>query len=286
VLQSAFADRVDNGDPCKSYICHDCNRTFKHPGNFKQHMASHNKPVVTHPPNMPPLPLSPGGGLKRPVPGLVKMDEPEERLAKRLWECPECEQKFAIGKELQTHMKSLHNIEMVLPPGASEMEEERAVSPPIGDADEGMKALALAAGADRLSMFNCEAPGCFQSFTTEGWLARHRSRSHADLGSQANGSARVYSCNQCGKEFFKLSKLTQHVKTHSPEVHYKYPCDICGKKFTRPQHVTRHKLLHTGERPHTCPRDNCDKSFAREDKLKHHLIKGCLNELDQSIDSR
>merc|ERR1712156_872260 len=74
--------------------------------------------------------------------------------------------------------------------------------------------------------------------------------------SPSNGNNRVFSCNQCGKEFFKLSKLTQHVKTHSPEVHYKYPCDIC------------------------------DKSFAREDKLKYHLIKGCPPELDQSLDSR
>ena len=221
VLQSAFADRVDNGDPCKSYICHDCNRTFKHPGNFKQHMASHNKPVVTHPPlpQAPPVSTSPDPAVKKPMPGLLKMEEAlqEDRVGsgKRVWECPECEQKFEKGKQLQMHMKSLHNIEMVLPPEAPpDAEEERAVSPPIGDADEGMKALALAAGADRLAMFNCDAPGCFQSFTTEGWLARHRSRSHSELPSPGNGSARVFSCNQCGKEFFKLSKLTQHVKTH------------------------------------------------------------------------
>ena len=220
VLQSAFADRVDNGDPCKSYVCHDCNRTFKHPGNFKQHMASHNKPVVTHPAiPAPPVATSPDPAVKKPMPGLLKMEEAQEEdrvgIGKRVWECPECEQKFATGKQLQMHMKSLHNIEMVLPPEAShDAEDERAVSPPLGDADEGMKALALAAGADRLAMFNCDAPGCFQSFTTEGWLARHRSRSHSELASPSNGNNRVFSCNQCGKEFFKLSKLTQHVKTH------------------------------------------------------------------------
>ena len=144
------------------------------------------------------------------------MAEPEERVNLRVWECPECEQKFAEGKELQTHMKSLHNIEMVLPPDnpTEHVEEERAVSPPIGNADEGLKALALAAGVDRLHMFHCDAPGCFQAFTTEGWLVRHKTRSHTDIPGQENGAQRVYSCNQCGKEFFKLSKLTQHVKTH------------------------------------------------------------------------
>ena len=70
-----------------------------------------------------------------------------------------------------------------------------------------------------------------------------------------------------------MSKLSQHVKTHSPESHYRYPCDICGKKFTRPQHVNRHKLLHTGEKPFSC--NTCDKAFTREDKLKHHIKLGC-----------
>jgi len=271
VLQSAFADRVDNGDPCKSYICHECNRTFKHPGNFKQHMASHNKPLVVAPNQM---------NLKRPMPGLMKMSPqtPEQKD----WECPECKEKFMKGIELQSHMKNLHDIEMVLPPdealsdtqesGGAPGKEERPVSPPLGDRDEALKALALAAGSDRAAMYHCDVPGCFQSFTTEGWLLRHRQKLHAELVGQ-DTTARVYSCNQCGKEFLKLSKLTQHIKTHSPEMHYKFPCDICGKKFTRPQHVTRHKLLHTGEKPHNCVR--CDKTFAREDKLKHHLLKGC-----------
>merc|ERR1719410_122020 len=333
VLQSAFADRVDNGAPCKTYICHECNRTFKHPGNFKQHMASHNKQLVTAP-NFPMDNL-----LRRPMPGLVKMVNgnggDENKVEDHDWDCPECSEKFPKGLELQTHMKTVHNIEMVLQPeemkannpsesdwecdmcsqvfktegwlqrhkakihgvnfpggldpllfSNGDHDLERAVSPPMLNTEDGLKALALAAGVDRIAQFHCDAPGCFQSFTTEGWLLRHRSRQHANLPSQ-NTVPRVYPCTQCGKEFGKMSKLTQHMKTHSPEAHYKHPCDICGKKFTRPQHVIRHKLLHTGEKPHACP--NCDKSFAREDKLKHHLLKGCTatgNELDQSIDSR
>merc|ERR1719471_1975135 len=112
VLQSAFADRVDNGDPCKTYICHECNRTFKHPGNFKQHMASHNKQLVTAP-NFPMDNM-----VRRPMPGLVKMvngNSSNENIVKtepdRDWDCPECGDKFGKGKELQTHMKTVHNIE-------------------------------------------------------------------------------------------------------------------------------------------------------------------------------
>ena len=126
--------------------------------------------------------------------------------------------------------------------------------------------------------------GCYQSFTTEGWLLRHMQKQHSDLTFPDPGP-RAYPCPQCGKEFSKPSKLTQHLKTHSPDSHYKYPCDICGKKFTRPQHVNRHKLLHTGERPFSCT--SCGKTFAREDKLKMHVKNGCAgHDLDVSLDSR
>jgi DNA-directed RNA polymerase subunit RPC12/RpoP len=127
--------------------------------------------------------------------------------------------------------------------------------------------------------------GCFESFPTEGWLQGHRATHHrqplspppppppAASADTAGDGPSNFPCGQCGKEFLKLSKLTQHVKTHSPESHYKYPCDMCGKKFTRPQHVIRHKLLHTGERPYVC--QTCGRAFAREDKLKAHVKAGC-----------
>ena len=207
------------------------------------------------------------------VSGLVKMvngnsSNDNIKTEKRDWDCPECDHKFSEGVDLRSHMKSVHNIEMVLQP--EEVKNERAVSPPRSTGDDGLQALALAAGVDRLAQYHCDVQGCYQSFSTEGWLMRHKTRQHCDTGAED----KVWPCNQCGKQFAKMSKLTQHMKTHSPEDHYKHPCDICGKKFTRPQHVIRHKLLHTGEKPFACP--NCDKSFAREDKLKHHLLKGCV----------
>ena len=51
------------------------------------------------------------------------------------------------------------------------------------------------------------------------------------MPSGANAFVKSYDCRFCGKQFSKMSKLTQHMKIHSnPEDHYKYPCDICGKK--------------------------------------------------------
>jgi DNA-directed RNA polymerase subunit RPC12/RpoP len=155
--------------------------------------------------------------------------------------------------------------------------------------------------------FKCEL--CQQGFKTEAFLNQHKMSFHknellSDGASSSNGTTVVglsmaqqlasersfgashgggasfmksYDCRFCGKQFSKMSKLTQHMKIHSnPEDHYKYPCDICGKKFTRPQHVNRHKLLHTGERPFKC--NKCEKAFSREDRLKQHKLKGCDND--------
>ena len=249
---------MDNGDPCKTYICHECNRTFKHPGNFKQHMASHNKQLVT----APNFPLD--NMVRRPMPGLVKMvngNSSNDNVIKtepdRDWDCPECGDKFSQGRELQTHMKSVHNIEMVLQPEEARPEVTRgegAVSPPRLASDDGLKALALAAGAE----------GWLGGAHQNTGLKRHQNGGGSPSPGPSDSEAvRCFPCGQCGKQFAKMSKLTQHMKTHSPEDHYKHPCDICGKKFTRPQHVIRHKLLHTGEKPHACPNAHCDKSFAR-----------------------
>ena len=138
-------------------MCQECNRTFKHPGNFKQHMASHNKQLVTAP-NFPVENL-----LRRPMPGLVKMvngNSSNENIVKteeKDWDCPECGSKFSLGVELQVHLKSEHNIEMVLPPGEEKAGGERpGVSPPRLSSEDGLKALALAAGADRLAQYSCD----------------------------------------------------------------------------------------------------------------------------------
>ena len=40
----------------------------------------------------------------------------------------------------------------------SHLDPERAVSPPMLNHEEGLKALALAAGVDRIAQFHCDAP--------------------------------------------------------------------------------------------------------------------------------
>ena len=118
------ADRVDNGDPSKIYICGECCRTFKHPGNFKQHLASHNRPPITCPPYPDGGELGPGlAAYRRACPALLPLLERPPGGGSD-WDCPECRKTFGRDTLLQAHMKAEHDIEMVLPPQDKRMKEE------------------------------------------------------------------------------------------------------------------------------------------------------------------
>ena len=41
---------------------------------------------------------------------------------------------------------------------------------------------------------------------------RHKARQHSEA--LVYSEEKSYSCQQCGKQFQKISKLTQHMKTH------------------------------------------------------------------------
>ena len=99
---------------------------------------------------------------------------------------------------------------------------------------------------------------CISAFLNQHKMSFHKNELLSDGASSSNGTTVVglsmaqqlasersfgashvggasfmksYDCRFCGKQFSKMSKLTQHMKIHSnPEDHYKYPCDICGKK--------------------------------------------------------
>ena len=144
IFNFLLADRVDNGDPSKVYVCHECNRTFKHPGNYKQHMASHSRPVLSSLPpyklpqlqvNKPEMILKQRAlvinevtKIKRELPGLVKVEpgaDVNEAIRKSIetdnspLNCPECNNSFKTDTLLKEHMKNEHDIEMIIPAAAT-----------------------------------------------------------------------------------------------------------------------------------------------------------------------
>lgn len=240
VLKSAMADRVDSGDKPPviryQYQCEHCDRSFKHPGNYKQHLASHMR-TTQFAPNP-----SVSNSLQKMNAMFAQQNRPSLVVGNQgdggggasvvqMAACPECHLEFPGIDLLQAHISVSHkHLDVSLPSSAGEEDNNSR--------DDHMASLPLGR-----------------------WIGNEEPET-------------LYNCQICGKGFLKMAKLTSHMKIHrAPEEHYNHPCDICGKKFTRPQHVARHKMLHTGERPFKCHK--CPRQFTREDKLRHHLIGEC-----------
>ncbi|XP_069670158.1 zinc finger protein 239-like isoform X4 [Periplaneta americana] len=90
-----------------------------------------------------------------------------------------------------------------------------------------------------------------------------------NLHSQSCGHTdkRTFKCDVCGKCFFKLFCLRNHILTHRSEKPFK--CNTCGKMFTQLSYLRTHERTHTGEKPYKCC--TCGKDFAQSGNLKIHI---------------
>ena len=120
VLQSAMADRVDNGDkPAVTqyqYQCEHCDRSFKHPGNYKQHLASHMRNTKFEP-----------GSVSHSLSKVNSMfgqksNSSSSLDAMQMVACPECHLEFPGIDLLQAHISVSHkHLDVKLPSHEDEM---------------------------------------------------------------------------------------------------------------------------------------------------------------------
>uniref|UniRef100_A0A915EPC8 C2H2-type domain-containing protein n=1 Tax=Ditylenchus dipsaci TaxID=166011 RepID=A0A915EPC8_9BILA len=81
-----------------------------------------------------------------------------------------------------------------------------------------------------------------------------------------NGSAKIFSCTSCGKQYCRKSTLKAHMKHHIGE--RPFICQICGKSFSQAANLTAHKRVHTGEKPFLC--SVCHRPFSQSSSLVTH----------------
>ena len=183
VLQSAMADRVDSGDkPAVNqyqYQCEHCDRSFKHPGNYKQHLASHMRNTKFESSSSSSASAaatsisstlnkvnSMFGQLHHQQHAHHQSSPPKIDASMQMVACPECHLEFPGVDLLQAHISVSHkHLDVKLPNAVEETSN----------------------GSDS-----------------------NRPSWHAAL----EESWEPYKCTVCNKGFQKMSKLTAHMKIH------------------------------------------------------------------------
>lgn len=79
-------------------------------------------------------------------------------------------------------------------------------------------------------------------------------------------NGRRFACKICSKRFQYLSRLQEHLRTHTGD--RPYICKVCRKTFSFSSNLRTHERIHTGERPFVCK--ICSRSFSDSSNLRSH----------------
>ena len=81
-------------------------------------------------------------------------------------------------------------------------------------------------------------------------------------------------CGTCGREFKKVSRLNQHLLTHTDSRPFVCPFPGCGKAYKRAEHLKNHSTSHGAtleeKKPYICEYEGCDAAFSNPHHRKRH----------------
>lgn len=225
---------VASSSSVRSYICHECNKTWSSPSKLKTHMYIHTgeKPFSC---DRCDKSFSTSSYLKTHL---------RMHAGLKPFQCEECGKVFSRSSHLKTHLL-IHTGEN--PFQCKECDKAFPMSSYL------KTHMRTHAG---LRPFPCTE--CGKAFSRSSDLKAHL-RVHANY--------RPYECKDCSRSFTTSSDLKKHIRRHTGE--RPFLCKECGKSFTQFGILKIHMRSHTGERPFECP--ECCKTFFTSSHLKTHM---------------
>lgn len=231
--------------------CNTCNKIFIDENSYNIHLMIHeDEGDLTQPIEVPPGAVIMQSSIK--ISGMPEsksskiMDVPHDEFS---WNCGHCQERFLQQDACNFHLLMKHTSAFVCPV------DKRDFS--------GFKAMSLF--CHHLRNKHSEL---FPDLTFSCTFCKREFPSIYDkLSHMKNCSVKKFSCDHCGKKFFRKSELSNHLKFVSGELCY--PCLICSKKFETNTDMKIHMRCHTKVKPFPCT--VCSKSFRTQAARSTHM---------------
>ncbi|XP_044738040.1 zinc finger protein 664-like [Chrysoperla carnea] len=265
-------NELENNTENKSYECETCDVKFENQKNYERHLKKHKQLYI--------CPIC-GEQFSSKYPlkqhSLKHSDE-------KPYKCEKCNVQFKYPKNYKSHLKKheesyicsicgnqfsskkrleKHNREHYIEKTNIDEESEKSFNPCPGELNN--------ASDDLFTPNKATETTCTKILPKKKYLCDYCGRDYHDV-SKLNDHIRThtgekpYSCNECNKLFTSQSLWSHHNRIHHTK-EKRYKCTFCEKTFAMSQRLKHHLRIHTNDKPFTC--DICNQKF----RIKHHLIR-------------
>jgi len=279
-LSSLSSHRRIHSDE-KPFICHLCNRSFRHQSTLNAHIMSVHSGLRPYQCEVCQKAFSSVGNLKshrrthmrenmlvcrQPFKCDVCTKEfsrssylvahkcrPTDPSAKR-YTCEVCKKSFTRSSNLARHKHLFHT-------GVEKNAGNQTVSKSENLGEEVVKHQNLKVDTAEYS-HQCNI--CNKTFSSEDFLITHKL---LHRGQKRFTFSHI--CNVCNRAFCHKGNLIRHIRTHSGDDDKPFLCDVCNKAFSRLNDLDMHARFHTNESPFVCSR--CGRGYRTAFHLDQHL---------------
>lgn len=175
-------------------------------------------------------------------------------------EIPELRREKRSSSGIPATLKTINCLTSTMAAGAM------TLSPPVSDMEKAMLSTPSPPRSPSPSVDEEE----------EGWNGEAGTLVEQDdvEDNRTTSAVRSKTCPTCGREFKKISRLNQHILTHSDVKPFVCPVPGCGKAYKRREHLKNHATSHgtTPEerKPFVCEFEGCGASFSNAHHRNRH----------------